>query len=217
MCWRLRPHFLSQGFQSKIFYFMQFTHESFWLFPFDALLLFFFFHFKTFSEQILVFQNIASHYNMRFLEETIDWLLVMSPQIGQNTHQMWDGPPTLPARVISTQMKHLQENCVQTVDVWALDFIALKLCMILIWKVNKWWMPILFHVFESLSFYCCMSMWVAPMRDLPNVFHLETAFFSVIYSSVELVELLVPQVVTIRCLIDTRLLALLSMANGHRL
>ncbi|KAG7263406.1 hypothetical protein CRUP_007412, partial [Coryphaenoides rupestris] len=36
---------------------------------------------KSFSEQIKVFQSIASHYNMRFLEETIDWLLSMSPQI----------------------------------------------------------------------------------------------------------------------------------------
>lgn len=40
---------------------------------------------KSFSEQITVFQNIASHYNMRFLGETIDWLLEMSPQISQNT------------------------------------------------------------------------------------------------------------------------------------
>ncbi|XP_037535886.1 DNA polymerase epsilon catalytic subunit A-like [Nematolebias whitei] len=39
---------------------------------------------KSFSEQITVFQNIASHYNMRFLEETIDWLLVMSPQISRS-------------------------------------------------------------------------------------------------------------------------------------
>uniref|UniRef100_A0A3Q3JPX5 DNA polymerase epsilon catalytic subunit n=1 Tax=Monopterus albus TaxID=43700 RepID=A0A3Q3JPX5_MONAL len=36
---------------------------------------------KGFSEQITVFQNIASHYNMSFLKETIDWLLAMSPQI----------------------------------------------------------------------------------------------------------------------------------------
>lgn len=43
------------------------------------------FHFQSFSEQIAVFQNIGSHYNMRFLEETIDWLLVMSPHISQNT------------------------------------------------------------------------------------------------------------------------------------
>lgn len=48
-----------------------------------------FLHFKSFSEQIMVFRNIASHYNMSFLEETIDWLLVMSPQISQNTRQMW--------------------------------------------------------------------------------------------------------------------------------
>lgn len=41
---------------------------------------------KNFSEQITVFRNIASHYNMRFLEETIDWLLVMSPQISQRKH-----------------------------------------------------------------------------------------------------------------------------------
>lgn len=44
------------------------------------------FHSQSFSEQITVFQNIASHYNMRFLGETIDWLLEMSPQISQNTH-----------------------------------------------------------------------------------------------------------------------------------
>lgn len=36
---------------------------------------------KSFSEQIAVFQNIASHYNMRFLGETIEWLLAMSPQL----------------------------------------------------------------------------------------------------------------------------------------
>ena len=40
---------------------------------------------KGFSEQITVFRNIASHYNMKFLEETIDWLIVMSPQISQST------------------------------------------------------------------------------------------------------------------------------------
>lgn len=39
---------------------------------------------KSFSEQIKVFRNIAAHYNMNFLEETIDWLLVMSPQINQS-------------------------------------------------------------------------------------------------------------------------------------
>ncbi|XP_018524002.1 DNA polymerase epsilon catalytic subunit A [Lates calcarifer] len=39
---------------------------------------------KSFSEQITVFRNIASHYSMSFLEETIDWLLVMSPQISQS-------------------------------------------------------------------------------------------------------------------------------------
>uniref|UniRef100_A0A3B5MER7 DNA polymerase epsilon catalytic subunit n=1 Tax=Xiphophorus couchianus TaxID=32473 RepID=A0A3B5MER7_9TELE len=41
---------------------------------------------KSFSEQTAVFRNIASHYNMRFLGETIDWLLEMSPQIGQSRH-----------------------------------------------------------------------------------------------------------------------------------
>ncbi|KAF6729526.1 DNA polymerase epsilon catalytic subunit A [Oryzias melastigma] len=41
---------------------------------------------KSFSEQIMVFRNIASHYNMRFLEETIDWLLEMSPQMNQSSH-----------------------------------------------------------------------------------------------------------------------------------
>ncbi|KAK2837309.1 hypothetical protein Q5P01_014521 [Channa striata] len=39
---------------------------------------------KSFSEQITVFRNIASHYNMSFLEETIDWLLVMSPQMSES-------------------------------------------------------------------------------------------------------------------------------------
>lgn len=51
-----------------------------------VFLFLFFFHLKNFSEQITVFRNIASHYNMSFLEETIDWLLVMSPHIGQNAH-----------------------------------------------------------------------------------------------------------------------------------
>ncbi|KAM9811154.1 DNA polymerase epsilon catalytic subunit A [Neosynchiropus ocellatus] len=39
---------------------------------------------KNFSDQISVFRNIASHYNMRFLEETIEWLLLMSPHISQS-------------------------------------------------------------------------------------------------------------------------------------
>ncbi|KAL6114248.1 pole [Pungitius sinensis] len=42
------------------------------------------FQIKSFSEQIKVFRNIASHYSMSFLEETIDWVVVMSPQISQN-------------------------------------------------------------------------------------------------------------------------------------
>uniref|UniRef100_A0A669BHH7 DNA polymerase epsilon catalytic subunit n=1 Tax=Oreochromis niloticus TaxID=8128 RepID=A0A669BHH7_ORENI len=41
---------------------------------------------KSFSEQIAVFRNIASHYNMSFLEETLGWLLIMSPQINQGVH-----------------------------------------------------------------------------------------------------------------------------------
>ncbi|XP_060894086.1 DNA polymerase epsilon catalytic subunit A [Labrus mixtus] len=41
---------------------------------------------KSFSEQIAVFRSIASHYNMSFLEETIDWLLVMSPHISKSAH-----------------------------------------------------------------------------------------------------------------------------------
>ncbi|KAK0148516.1 DNA polymerase epsilon catalytic subunit A [Merluccius polli] len=41
---------------------------------------------KSFSEQIKVFQSIASHYNMSFLEETIDWLLSMSPHINLGVH-----------------------------------------------------------------------------------------------------------------------------------
>ncbi|KAK5871426.1 hypothetical protein PBY51_004310 [Eleginops maclovinus] len=39
---------------------------------------------KSFFDQITVFRNIASHYSMSFLEENIDWLLVMSPQITQS-------------------------------------------------------------------------------------------------------------------------------------
>ncbi|TDH12869.1 hypothetical protein EPR50_G00050310 [Perca flavescens] len=41
---------------------------------------------KSFFEQITVFRNVASHYKMSFLDETLDWLLVMSPQISQNAH-----------------------------------------------------------------------------------------------------------------------------------
>lgn len=41
---------------------------------------------KTFAEQVTVFRNIASHYNMSFLEETIDWLRAMSPNISPNSH-----------------------------------------------------------------------------------------------------------------------------------
>lgn len=41
---------------------------------------------KSFSEQITVFRNIASHYNMGFLEEMIDWLGAMSPNIKPNSH-----------------------------------------------------------------------------------------------------------------------------------
>lgn len=36
---------------------------------------------KSFSEQICVFRNIAAHYKMAFLQETIDWLVLMSPQL----------------------------------------------------------------------------------------------------------------------------------------
>ncbi|XP_061624174.1 DNA polymerase epsilon catalytic subunit A isoform X2 [Phyllopteryx taeniolatus] len=39
---------------------------------------------KNFSEQVTVFRNIASHYKMSFLEETIDWLMMMSPQMSPN-------------------------------------------------------------------------------------------------------------------------------------
>uniref|UniRef100_A0A8C4T9X8 DNA polymerase epsilon catalytic subunit n=1 Tax=Erpetoichthys calabaricus TaxID=27687 RepID=A0A8C4T9X8_ERPCA len=38
---------------------------------------------KGFSEQLSVFQNIASHYNMPFLKETITWILHMSPQLSK--------------------------------------------------------------------------------------------------------------------------------------
>uniref|UniRef100_A0A8C9TG99 DNA polymerase epsilon catalytic subunit n=1 Tax=Scleropages formosus TaxID=113540 RepID=A0A8C9TG99_SCLFO len=36
---------------------------------------------KSFWEQIGVFQNIAAHYSMHFLQETIDWLLHISPEL----------------------------------------------------------------------------------------------------------------------------------------
>ncbi|XP_031425753.1 DNA polymerase epsilon catalytic subunit A-like [Clupea harengus] len=39
------------------------------------------FSIKSFSEQIGVFRNIAAHYKMGFLQETIDWLLLMTPQL----------------------------------------------------------------------------------------------------------------------------------------
>ncbi|XP_015221455.2 DNA polymerase epsilon catalytic subunit A [Lepisosteus oculatus] len=38
---------------------------------------------KSFSEQIGVFRNIAAHYSMAFLQETVDWVLRMSPQLGK--------------------------------------------------------------------------------------------------------------------------------------
>ncbi|KAJ8286048.1 hypothetical protein GJAV_G00033960 [Gymnothorax javanicus] len=38
---------------------------------------------KSFSEQIGVFRNIAAHYNMSFLQETIDWLLQMTPSLNR--------------------------------------------------------------------------------------------------------------------------------------
>ncbi|KAJ3603695.1 hypothetical protein NHX12_028439 [Muraenolepis orangiensis] len=41
---------------------------------------------KSFSEQVRVFHSIASHYNMSFLEETINWLLSMSPHISLGVH-----------------------------------------------------------------------------------------------------------------------------------
>lgn len=41
---------------------------------------------QSFSEQITVFRNIASHYNMGFLEEMIDWLGAMSPNIKPHSH-----------------------------------------------------------------------------------------------------------------------------------
>ncbi|KYO36959.1 DNA polymerase epsilon catalytic subunit A [Alligator mississippiensis] len=36
---------------------------------------------KTFVEHINIFQNIARHYNMAYLLETIEWLLQMNPQL----------------------------------------------------------------------------------------------------------------------------------------
>lgn len=33
---------------------------------------------QSFTEQVEVFRNIAAHYNMSFLLETIDWVLSMN-------------------------------------------------------------------------------------------------------------------------------------------
>lgn len=37
---------------------------------------------------MMVFWNIASHYNMSFLKETIDWLHAMSPNIRPDSYQV---------------------------------------------------------------------------------------------------------------------------------
>lgn len=39
-------------------------------------------HTKVFMEQIRIFQNIAQHYGMSYLMETLEWLLEKNPQLG---------------------------------------------------------------------------------------------------------------------------------------
>lgn len=38
---------------------------------------------QVFMEQIGIFQNIAQHYGMSYLMETLEWLLQKNPQLGQ--------------------------------------------------------------------------------------------------------------------------------------
>lgn len=37
---------------------------------------------QVFMEQIGIFQNIAQHYGMSYLTETLEWLLQKNPQLG---------------------------------------------------------------------------------------------------------------------------------------
>lgn len=39
-------------------------------------------HTKVFMEQIGIFRNIAQHYGMSYLMETLEWLLEKNPQLG---------------------------------------------------------------------------------------------------------------------------------------
>lgn len=73
-------------FSTKVCVSLMFYTISQLLVIFDVLNPLLFFYLKSFSEQITVFQNIASHYNMSFLGETIDWLLAMSPHLSQTVH-----------------------------------------------------------------------------------------------------------------------------------
>lgn len=89
MCRRLWPHVPSQGSYSQIHHSVKWRkrHSTFF-----SRVIFFPSSLKNFSEQIAVFRNIASHYSMSFLEETIDWLVVMSPHINQSAGWMLHQP-----------------------------------------------------------------------------------------------------------------------------
>lgn len=39
-------------------------------------------HTKVFMEQVGIFRNIAQHYGMSYLKETLDWLQLQNPQVG---------------------------------------------------------------------------------------------------------------------------------------
>lgn len=155
-----------------------------WSFSFGILLtalfflFLFFFHLKNFSEQITVFRNIASHYNMSFLEETIDWLLVMSPHIGQNAHWMWHLPSNTPSAayqddVCLTMVDGVSsgrwfEECVHCRYVWSLDYVIIKLCEFQILTVNKYFSKCFNCQPECLycSVVCCK--YKQPECDLPR-------------------------------------------------
>lgn len=69
---------------------------------------------KSLFDQITVFRNIASHYSMSYLEETIDWLLVMSPQISQSALWMWH--PTLRLLHLWQLLLHLENTLFSNVS-----------------------------------------------------------------------------------------------------
>lgn len=50
-----------------------------WAAPFPPCFLFL----QVFMEHITIFQNIARHYSMAYLLETIEWLLRTNPQLQQ--------------------------------------------------------------------------------------------------------------------------------------